>query len=173
MLAGPLVLLTVLTPLPHTDGAQVPPDRARAAFERLKTLAGEWEQASTKDWQGAQVIQVIAGGSALLSTARVDPHPASNDVMATLFHMDGDRLMLTHYCVAGNQPRLVATAITEDARTIEFTFLDGTNLRSQADGHMNRAVFAIETDDRYRSRWTFARDGRESWMEEIVTTRRR
>ena len=160
--------------MPRTVDAQgVPPERARAAFERIKALAGQWQQASTKDWEGAQVIQVIAGGSAVLSTARVDPHPASNEVMATLFHMDGDRLMLTHYCVARNQPRLVATSISDDGTVIEFTFLDGTNLQSPGAGHMHRAVFTLETPDRYRSRWTFARNGQESWMEEIVTTRRR
>lgn len=173
MSTGLAALLLTLVSLPQPSTLTVPPERARAAFERLKSLAGSWEQASTKNWEGAQTIQVIAGGSAVLSTARVEPHPASNEVMATLFHMDGGRLMLTHYCVARNQPRLVATAISDDARVIEFTFLDATNLASAGAGHMSRAVFTLESADRYRSRWTFARDGQESWMEEIVTTRRR
>ena len=93
--------------------------------------------------------------------------------MATVFHMDGDRLMLTHYCVATNQPRLVATSISEDGRTIEFTLRDVTNLRSPQAGLMNRAVYTIESADRYRSRWTFSENGQARWMEEIVTTRRR
>ena len=93
--------------------------------------------------------------------------------MATVFHLDGDRLLLTHYCVARNQPRLVATSISEDGRRIEFAFLDGTNMPSRDVGHMNRAVFTIESVDRYRSRWTFSRGGQEQWMEEIVGTRRR
>jgi hypothetical protein len=38
---------------------------------------------------------------------------------------------------------------------------------------MNRAVYTIESPDRYRSRWTFSQNGQERWMEEIVTTRRR
>jgi hypothetical protein len=120
-----------------------------------------------------QVLRVIAGGSALLAMSRVDPHSGADESMATLFHRDGDRLMLTHYCVAGNQPRLVATAISDDGRRIEFSFRDGTNLASRDDGHMDRALLVLESPDRYTSRWTFYRDGQESWMEEIVHTRRR
>jgi hypothetical protein len=107
-------------------------------------------------------MQIIAGGSAILSASKIDPHPGANEVMATLFHLDGDRLMLTHYCVAGNQPRLVATAVRDEGRTIEFSFLDGTNMRSRDDGYMDRAVFTIESSDRYRSRWTFFATGRSS-----------
>jgi hypothetical protein len=92
--------------------------------------------------------------------------------MATLFHLDGDRLVLTHYCVARNQPRLVATAISEDGRRIEFSFLDGTNMTSRDDGHMDRAVYVIESPDRYRSQWTFYQKGQERWLEDIVNTRR-
>lgn len=154
-------------------GQPPPPERARAAFERIKQLAGEWDQRSTKEWQGAATVRVIGGGSAVMVTSNVDPHPASDETMVTVFHMDGDRLMLTHYCVARNQPRLVATSISEDGRAIEFDFRDATNLRSPDRGHMHRAVYTIESADRYRSRWTFVQKGEERWMEEIVTTRRR
>ena len=145
----------------------------RIAFERLKQLAGEWDGSSTQGWQGRHSMLIIARGSAILSASNIDPHPGANEVMATLFHLDGDRLMLTHYCVAGNQPRLVATAVRNEGRTIEFSFLDATNMRSRDDGHMDRAVFTIESSDRYRSRWTFFRNGQERWMEEIVNVRRR
>jgi hypothetical protein len=148
-------------------------ERARAAFEHVRQLAGEWDQASTKGWTGMTRTQVIAGGTAVLMTSNVGPHPAADETMATVFYLDGDRLLLTHYCVAKNQPRLVATSISADGRRIEFAFLDGTNMRSRDAGHMNRAVFTIESADRYRSRWTFSQRGQEQWMEEIVGTRRR
>ena len=167
-------LLACLTAVPTTAHAQdVTPAQGRAAFDRLKQLAGDWDETSTQGWEGVHGMQIIAGGSAILSISRIDPHPGANETMATLFHMDGDRLMLTHYCVARNQPRLVATSVSDDGRVIEFSFLDGTNMRSRNDGHMDRAVFTIESPDRYRSRWSFFRDGKESWMEDIVSTRRR
>lgn len=151
----------------------VPAARARAAFEHLRQLAGDWDQTSTKGWQGTTSVQVIAGGSAVLMTSNVGPHPGADETMATVLHLDGDRLLLTHYCVARNQPRLVAAKISPDSRHIEFDFLDATGMRSPDAGHMRRAVFTIESSDRYRSRWTFSLGGQERWMEEIVSARRR
>ena len=102
------------------------PRTARAAFERLKALAGTWEGRSTKGWDETLRYEVIAGGSVVLETS-VDAHPG--ETMATAFHMDGDRLMLTHYCVARNQPRLVATSFEDGGRTVVFTFRDGRTSR--------------------------------------------
>jgi hypothetical protein len=145
---------------------------AKAAFGRLKQLQGAWDATSTAGWEGAHDLRVIGRGSALLSVSTIDPHPGADEGMATVFHLDRDRLLLTHYCVAGNQPRLVASSISDEGRRIEFEFLDGTNMKSPGAGHMHRAVFTIQSPDRYESRWTFFRDGKETWMETIVNTRR-
>lgn len=168
-----LVLSGMMQIAPATTPEAVTAARARAAFEQVKQLAGDWDQSSTKGWEGLTRTQVIAGGSAVLMTSNISPHPATDERMATVFHLDGDRLLLTHYCVAKNQPRLAATAISADGRQIEFAFLDGTNMPSPDVGHMNRAVFTIDSPERYRSRWTFSQRGEERWMEEIVGTRRR
>lgn len=91
--------------------------------------------------------------------------------MYTMVHMDGDRLMLTHYCVAKNQPRLVCTAWDEDSATATFEFLDATNLPSRDAGHMDKVVVRFLDDAHVTSRWTWYQDGVESWMEEIVMER--
>ena len=89
-----------------------------------------------------------------------------------MYHMDGDRLLLTHYCEAGNQPRLVASSIEDGARTVTFTFLDATNLPSRDHGHMDKAILRFLDDDHFSSRWTWYQDGEETWMEEIVYERK-
>jgi hypothetical protein len=150
------------------DGSAV----ARAAFERFKALAGEWDGRSTAGWSGVATYSVIGRGSAVLSSSTHSAHPGDDESMATVYHLDGDRLLLTHYCVAKNQPRLAATKIDEGGRRIEFTFLDGTNLPSRNAGHMDRAVFEFHDHTRFTSRWTWYQDGQEKWMEEIVYTRR-
>jgi hypothetical protein len=169
-----LILMLSVAGMPHAQNASPGPGPgdARAAFERLKTLGGLWDASSTQGWQGAHEMRVLAGGTALLSTSRIDPHAGQDEGMATVFHMDADRLMLTHYCMAKNQPRLVATRIREDGQEIEFEFFDGTNMASPAVGHMHRAIFRIQSADKYESRWTFFRNGKEMWMETIVHTRR-
>jgi hypothetical protein len=115
-------------------------------------------------------IDVIAGGSVLRSSS-FDAHPG--ETMVTLYHLDRDRLMLTHYCVARNQPRMVASRFEDEGRTIRFDFLDATNLASPGAGHMHSSILQIRDDDHFTSRWTWFQDGKESWMEEIVYERQR
>ena len=58
----------------------------------------------------------------------------------TMLYVDGDRLLLTHYCDAGNRPRMVAT-MTPDGKTVDFHFLDVANFNSKQVGYMQHAVF--------------------------------
>ncbi len=149
---------------------QSPAASARAAFEQFKRLEGVWRGESTKGWTEDVTFKVIAGGSAVMETS-FDAHP--NETMATLISMDGDRLRLTHYCVAGNQPRLEATSFADAGATVAFTFLDGGNLPTRDRGHMDRAVFRFADADHVTTRWTWYQDGNERWMEEIRLTRKR
>jgi hypothetical protein len=73
----------------------------------------------------------------------------------TMFHLDGERLVLTHYCDAGNQPRMVATT-SPDGKTITFNFLDATNLLSSQMGYMQRVVFSLIDADHHTEMWEFA-----------------
>ena len=145
---------------------------ARAAFQQFTSLAGDWDGTSTAGWSGSATYSIIGRGSAVLSSSRHSAHPGGEEAMATAYHLDGDRLLLTHYCVARNQPRLVATTVANGGRRIEFTFLDGTNLPSRHTGHMDRVVFEFHDHSRFTSRWTWYQDGQEKWMEEITYTRR-
>jgi hypothetical protein len=153
---------------PRSDPATA--ELSRAAFDRFRALEGEWESRSTKGWVETLRYRTIAAGSAVLETS-FEAHPGEE--MATTFFMDGDRLMLVHYCVAKNAPRLQATSFGDGGKTVVFTFLDGANLPTRDRGHMDRAVFSFESPDRVRSRWTWYANGKEQWLEEIVQTRRR
>lgn len=165
-----LAFALALSLLP-SDGPATPPPAA-AAFERLKALEGEWDSHSTKGWAGRVTLAVIARGSALAATSQFEEaHPG--ETMLTVFHLDSGRLLLTHYCVARNQPRLEATSISPDLSTLTFTFRDATNLSGRNAGHMDKAVFRIDGPDRYTSRWTWYQDGKERWMEEIRHERRK
>ncbi|HEX6884103.1 MAG TPA: VOC family protein [Planctomycetota bacterium] len=136
---------------------------AQLAFERLADLAGSWEGRSSQGWTSRSEIELIARGSVVLERTNFEAHPG--ETMLTLFHKDGPDLVLTHYCVAGNQPRLVASAIEGEA--LSFTFRDATNLPAPGTGHMGSARFVLEGPDAFSSRWSFSQGGQTSWMEEI------
>ncbi len=148
-----------------TNGkANATPELARAGFERFKKLEGKWQGKSTKGWEEAVHFKTIAQGSVVVENS-FDAHPS--ETMMTMFVLDGERLLLTHYCVAGSQPRLAATAFEEEGRKITFTFLDATNLPSRDKGHMDKAVFHFLDEGHFTSQWTWYQDGKENWMEEI------
>jgi hypothetical protein len=145
------------------------PELSRAAFARLQALDGNWIGKSTKGWEETLRYQTIAGGSTVLETS-LNAH--AGQAMATAFYLDGDRLLLTHYCMAKNAPRLEATGFADGGRTAVFTFVDGANIPTRDRGHMDKAVFRFEAPDRVTSRWTWYENGKEKWFEEIVQTRR-
>ena len=98
------------------------------AFEGLKTLVGTWEGRGPEG--GTKVSYHLTGmGSALVETFYVEFYAeATESTMSTVYHMDGDELMLTHYCGAGNQPRMKAVAYDPVRDFVRFEFLDITNL---------------------------------------------
>lgn len=152
----------------RNEGPSVTAEDAAAAYARFKNLAGEWVGTSTKGWTNRKTISVIARDSAVMNISH-GSHPG--ETMATMTYMDGERLMLTHYCVARNQPRLQATSVEDEGRRLTFSFRDGTNLPSRDKGHMDKVIFQFKDDDHYTSQWTWYQDGQESWMEQIVYER--
>ena len=127
---------------------------AQKAFASLKTLDGMW---AGKDPSGENVkvsYRSTSNGSALMSEIM------GKEDMITMFHLDGDRLLMTHYCGVGNQPRMRATA-SPDGKTITFNFLDATNLASPDAGHMHRMVLNLIDANHHTEEWTFLDHGKE------------
>ena len=114
---------------------------------------------------------MIAAGSVVMVTSDFDAHPGER--MVTLFRMDQARLILTHYCVAKNQPRLEATRYENDGKKVHFTFESATNLKSRNQGHMDSAIYDFVDDDTFRSKWTWYQDGKETWMESFTLRRQK
>jgi len=128
---------------------------SKTAYARLRTLAGEWE-ADTSMGKSHLTYELIAGGTALVERETFDNMPA----METVYHLDGNRLMLTHYCMAGNQPRMQARSFNPDNGELRFEFLDATNLASPAAGHMHNATFHFVDEKHLVTEWQFFENGK-------------
>src|ERR1051325_3150906 len=97
------------------------PTDAQKAFETMKTLVGSW-QGTVMDIPINLTIRLASSGTAILHEATADgKRPPNHEI--TMFYVDGDRLLATHYCDAGNRPRFEGK-LSPDGNTIEFTFLD-------------------------------------------------
>jgi hypothetical protein len=141
---------------------------AKATFETMKAMVGEWRG---KDVPGRTLrlsVELIAGGTTMVERYW-DEAAGEKSMMMTMYHLDGDRLMLTHYCVARSQPRMVATE-SEDKK-VKFTFLDATGLSSRDQGHMDSVNFNFVGKDALETRWGWYQDGKEQWAMEIKFNR--
>jgi hypothetical protein len=140
---------------------------AHKSFELLKGMEGNWVGTNQKGQSLQVTFRMTAGGSALMSEIRgMDVKNVPED-MITMFHLDGDRLVMTHYCGAGNQPRMKITSA--DAKSVSFEFFDGTNI-GPGDAHMQRATFAHPDADHQTEEWVFLDHGKE--MRELFTLER-
>jgi hypothetical protein len=129
------------------------------SFDAMKSLTGQWEG---KDQMGNAVevgYRMTGGGSALMGEINTSK-PGHEEDMISMIHMDGDRLLLTHYCSAGNQPRMQAS-ISPDGKSITFDFVDGTNIAKAQPGHMQRVVFTFTDATHHTEEWHFAAPGKE------------
>jgi len=167
-------LLVLLLSLSAASFAQMdhkttaaPPTEAQKSFTAIKTLAGQWEGSVTlnppmkgTDFANMHVsMRVTSRGNALvheMNEASKPDDPAKHDHPVTMFYIDGDQLYLTHYCDAGNRPRMTGK-VSPDGKKVEFDFADLSG--SDKLGHMYHAVFTIIDADHHTEDWTYMMPG--------------
>ena len=126
---------------------------AQQSFEQLKSLNGAW-QGTSLNGQAIEVdYRLTANGSAMMGEI------IGKEDMMTMFSLDGDRILMTHYCAVGNQPRMVASA-SPDGKTVTFDFLDATNLASPDAGHMTRMVLSMPDANHHTEEWVYNDHGK-------------
>src|SRR5438067_274107 len=124
--------------------------KSEEAFDRLATLKGEWsgEQEGVKI---SLIYTLTANGSALMEEFR----PGSGAVMITLFTVDGDHLIATHYCSAKNQPQMMTSAITDVQKPLAFSLARISGLKSPDDWHNTGLTMIQEDNDHLTQEWTY------------------
>ncbi|MBM2846976.1 MAG: uncharacterized protein HW407_2288 [Bacteroidetes bacterium] len=132
------------------------PGKASVNMEKMKSLVGVWEG---KDEQGKPIkvtYKLVSGGGTLMETIDHDMH---KDGMITVYHLDGEAMMMTHYCSMGNQPRM--RAVGGDASAITFAFVDGTNMKLE-DPHMHKLTITWKDDNHVVQEWTMQAEGKDT-----------
>ncbi len=125
-------------------------------WDTLKSLVGKWEGYTEKDGKKYETrieIRMTGDGSAVMHWMdQGTPHE-----MVTMFHMDKEDLVATHYCSAHNQPRFKAEP-SKAANQVAFAFMDGTNIRP-GDAHMARLVITVLDPDHHDEDWGYEQNG--------------
>jgi hypothetical protein len=143
---------------------------APAAFARLKSLAGTWEAVRPDGRKATTTFELTAGGTVLVERY-ANPALPGGGQMLTAYHLDGASLVLTHYCIANNQPTLRASAFDAAAGELQFEFVSARNLKTPATGHMRRAKYRIVDADHFVTDWDFFENGARKMTESESFTR--
>ena len=150
----------------HPAAAEPPSAAAQQAFGLIKSLAGAWQGLVVEPESKLSVnmdvtLRVTSRGNSVvheMKSAEATDNPVKNDHPVTMMYLDGAKLLLTHYCDAGNRPRMAAR-VSSDGKQIDFDFLDVVGPTTY--GHMQHARFTIIDATHHVEDWTYeAPDGK-------------
>lgn len=162
MMKAKLVLLAGSLAL---TAAAAEPITPRAAFTQLQTLVGEWEGKTEKGRALKVSYRLTANNTVLIETWTLGPQRES----LTLYHMDNENLISTHYCPVGNQPRLRFKE-GGSASLFAFEFVSATNLAKPEAAHQHRFEMELLDADSFARSETYLENG-QGEPERIVYTR--
>ena len=140
---------------------------SQAAFNRLKTLAGTWDSIdkAKPSRPGTATYSMTGGGHVLVESM--------SGGMSTVYHMDQGKLMLTHYCGAGNQPRMRIKSIEDGGRKISFEMYDITNLSAPDAYRSTHLDVVFVSDDLVELAYKGLAQGKESTQVFQLTRRKK
>ena len=144
---------------------------AEAVFEQLKTLAGTWRgvpegQGKEAEAEAKKVPEVVhefrvsAAGTVVMETMG----PGTDHEMINMYHVDGNDLVLTHYCAGGNQPTMRLNRKRSTSARLVFDFTGGTNLDPAVDEHIHSAEIKLVDGERLESVWTSYDGGKKAGL---------
>jgi hypothetical protein len=138
-----------------------------AGLDQIKKLEGSWES-TDKDHPCSVSYKASAGGSIVVESMSMGDHGE----MLTVYHPDGDALVLTHYCMLGNQPRMKAAKESKPG-TLRFACEGGSNLKCATDKHMHALTLTFVDADHLKQEWTLVDGGKELTVVTINLSRKR
>jgi hypothetical protein len=158
VLAAPIFAVPQAVP----QGSQARESPAAAALARLATLTGEWE--GSAEWTGGRTGRyamnaryfTTGNGSAVVENLISDGVP----VMTSVYHTDGSDLRMTHFCGARNQPRLKASKIDLPGGSVDFAFVDATNLSAPDAPHVTGLEVRFGDEDHVTLTFLFEGGGK-------------
>ncbi len=139
-----------------------PSPASQATMNQLKSLAGNWEMENPEkqgEWNLASTFQVTSGGNVV----REIMFPGLPHEMTNTYHLDGDSVVVTHYCAIGNQPRM--RAVSNDghhhsSNQIHFQFDSVTNFTGGDQTYMGDLLLTMNGPDSLTQNWRSYQHGK-------------
>jgi hypothetical protein len=138
-----------------------------AAFHQLKSLAGTWEGYKGHDVPVTVTYSIVSNGSAVMERLQSAREPE----MITMYTLEGDHLLVTHYCSMGNQPTLQTDPLSSANGQYDFHFVRVSGTKTPDEGHMANLVLSMPHKDHLKQVWTFEDHGKSN-VETFLYTRK-
>ena len=150
--AAVLVMTTAILGQPAAQGTSA----SAAAFKQLASLTGEWE-AIQEGVPVKETYTLTANGSVVMSETK----PADSEAMITMFTVDGDHLIATHYCIARNQPQMITRTVGDlEKDGLTFSFARVTGMKTPDDWHNTDLTMKLDDKDHMTQRWNYLYKGK-------------
>ena len=172
----PLFFLTLIFNIALCPGspAEEPKYQTQPPPEALKhfiELEGEWIGTHINHNGEKEkvdlVYRTVSGGTAV--EERIFANTPQE--MVTMYHGSGNGgLLMTHYCMLGNQPRL-RLEIT-DGKAFDFKFLDGAGIDRKKTGHMGGMKMTILDENTFEQEWAYFEEGESKNSSKFTFTRK-
>jgi hypothetical protein len=133
-----------------------PAARTTPAFDQIKSLMGHWEGSTPDGKKGQATYELISNGSVVMERLSVANEPE----MITMYSLEADRILVTHYCSAGNQPTMQTAPSPAANGKLDFTFLRLAGAKSPDEGHMVSLSVSMPDKSHLVEVWTFADHGK-------------
>jgi hypothetical protein len=141
---------------------------AKTAFEKLKGLAGDW--AASGQTISASVVYRSASNGTIVTEVLF---PGTAHEMMTVYYLEGNDLVATHYCAMGNQPHFKLDLAKSTPTELVFAFDGGANFDPAKDGHIHDGRIAFTGDGKVDSAWAFYVGGEKKGENSIHLTRKK
>jgi hypothetical protein len=130
--------------------------RTTPAFDQLKSLAGQWQGKDTSGNPVTLEYSVVSNGSAVMEKMM----ESQKAEMVTMYTLDGDRILVTHYCAAGNQPTMETTQSPSATGKYDFAFVRVSGTKTPDEAHMASLSLSIPDNNHLKQVWTFDDHGK-------------
>ena len=144
-----------------------PAARSTPAFDQFRSLVGHWEGTTPGGGKVHITYELISNGSVLMERLS----PGNEPDMITMYTLEGDRILVTHYCSAGNQPTMQTAAAPAATGKYDFTFLRLAGAKSPDEGHMTALSVSMPDKNHLVQTWTFTENGK-AMSENFTYTRK-
>jgi hypothetical protein len=161
------LVLCVFAPTIAVPQEMHPAARTTPAFDQLKSLVGHWEGSTPDGKKGEVSYELISNGSVVMERM----HPGNEPDMITMYSLEGDRILVTHYCTAGNQPTMQTSPSPAANGKLEFHFLRLAGAKSPDEGHMASLTVSMPDKNHLNQIWTFDDHGK-AMTENLTFTRK-